>query len=75
MLLKLVLALIVPALLVILFTRVTYNKYVGLGLALALIVASIYKGYTDYLIVAIVDFVSLGLGFLYATKMGPKPKR
>lgn len=74
MLLKLLLALILPGVLVVLFTRVTYNYYVGLLLATALIAASIYKGYADSIFVIIVDIISLGAGFLYARNMGKRVK-
>ena len=36
-----------PGLLVLLFTRVTYNRYIGLALTVGLIAASVYKGYTN----------------------------
>jgi general stress protein CsbA len=64
-----IIALIVPALLVILFTRVTYNYYVGTLLTIALLVASYFKGYTDELHEYIADIVSLTVGFLYSQKM------
>ncbi|MEH7383557.1 DUF2198 family protein [Bacillus sp. JJ1533] len=74
MLLKLLLALILPGVLVVFFTRVTYNYYVGLLLAIALIAASIYKGYADSIFIVIADLISLGAGFLYARKMGRRAK-
>ncbi|MGD6778673.1 DUF2198 family protein [Sutcliffiella horikoshii] len=74
MLVKLVLALIIPALLVVLFTRVTYNLYVGTGLAAALILVSILKGHGNEWYVILVDVLSLVIGFLYAKKMVGKFK-
>ncbi|WP_404429279.1 CsbA family protein [Sutcliffiella horikoshii] len=74
MLVKLVLALIIPALLVVLFTRVTYNLYVGTGLAVALILVSIFKGHGNEWYVILVDVLSLVIGFLYAKKMVGKFK-
>ncbi|MFT4417009.1 CsbA family protein [Fredinandcohnia humi] len=74
MLLKFVLALILPGLLVILFTRVTYNHYVGLLLAAALMVVSIYKGFTHTTFIAIVDIISLAAGFWYAKGMGKRAR-
>ena len=65
------LALIVPALLVILFTRVTYNHYVGTLLT----VASYVKGYTDQLYEIVADIASLIVGFLYAKRMVEKQKQ
>lgn len=74
MLVKLVLALIIPALLVVLFTRVTYNLYVGTGLAVALILVSIFKGHGNEWYVILVDVLSLVIGFLYAKRMVGKFK-
>jgi general stress protein CsbA len=74
LLVKLVLALIIPALLVVLFTRVTYNLYVGTGLAVALILVSIFKGHGNEWFVIVVDVLSLVIGFLYARKMVGKFK-
>ncbi|MEK5441131.1 CsbA family protein [Fredinandcohnia sp. FSL W7-1320] len=72
MLLKLLLALILPGVLVVFFTRVTYNHYVGFLLVVALIVASIYKGYADSAIIIAADILSLGAGFMYARNMGKR---
>ncbi|RFB13660.1 DUF2198 family protein [Bacillus sp. HNG] len=72
---KLLLALILPGVLVVFFTRVTYNYYVGFLLAVALIAASIYKGYADSIYIIIADFISLGAGFLYARNMGKRAKK
>ncbi|KMJ58970.1 protein CsbA [Bacillus sp. LL01] len=74
MLVKLVLALIIPALLVVLFTRVTYNLYVGTGLAVVLILVSIMKGHGNEWYVMLVDIVSIAIGFLYAKRMVGKLK-
>ena len=71
MIVKLLLALILPFLLVILFTRVTYNHYVGTLLTVSLLLTSYYKGYTDSALVITIDLLSVFLGFLYARKMGP----
>lgn len=74
MLLKLVLALFIPALLVILFTRVTYSLYVGTGLAVVLIVVSIMKGHGNEWYVILVDILSITIGFLYSKRMVGKFK-
>ncbi|MGM9923922.1 MAG: DUF2198 family protein [Bacillus sp. (in: firmicutes)] len=55
-------AMTLPALLVYIFTRVTYNHFVGLALAVALIAASAYAGYTDTWLLIIVDACSLTFG-------------
>jgi len=72
---KLIAGLILPGLLVVLFTRVTYNRYVGLILTSALIVASAYKGYTHSWPLIIIDAFSLTAGFWYAGKMTKKHKK
>ncbi|MBV7505784.1 CsbA family protein [Bacillus sp. sid0103] len=62
-------ALILPGLLVLLFTRVTYNRVIGLILTVALIATSVYKGYTNSFMVIVVDAFSLTAGFWIADKM------
>ena len=64
--------LILPGLLVLLFTRVTYNRFIGLALTVALIAASVYKGYTNSFVLIVVDAFSLTAGFWLAAKMKPK---
>jgi len=69
MLLKIILAMFLPGLLVILFTRVTYNHYIGTLLALTLLVASVYRGYTDTVLIGTIDVISVIAGFLYSKRM------
>ncbi len=69
---KMVLALFVPALLVLLFTRITFNRYVALILAIALIAASVYAGYTSPPLIFVIDAFSLTVGFWLASKMKHK---
>ncbi|MGM0876754.1 MAG: DUF2198 family protein [Bacillota bacterium] len=69
MVLKAILALLLPCLLVILFTRVSYNHYVGTALTAALLIASYVKGYTDSPYIIALDITSLIVGFFYARKM------
>lgn len=69
---KVILALFIPALLVILFTRITFNRFVALALAIALIAASIYAGYTSPPIIFVVDALSLTVGFWFASQMMTK---
>lgn len=64
-----------PGLLVLLFTRVTYNRVIGLVLTVALIAASVYKGYTNTFLLIVIDAFSLTAGFWLAAKMKPKPVR
>lgn len=65
-------ALILPGLLVLLFTRVTYNRLIGLVLTVALIAASVYKGYTNTFLLIVIDAFSLTAGFWLATKLKPR---
>jgi general stress protein CsbA len=67
--------LIIPGILVLLFTRVTYNRYIGLGLTVALIAASVYKGYTNTWPLIIIDAFSLTAGFWLATKLRPNKEQ
>ncbi|PLR78170.1 DUF2198 domain-containing protein [Bacillus sp. V3-13] len=68
-------ALILPGLLVLFFARVTYSHVIGLVLTVALIAASVYKGYTDSFLLIIVDAFSLTAGFWYAKRMKQKIKK
>ncbi|WP_413307202.1 CsbA family protein [Bacillus sp. 1P10SD] len=65
-------AFILPGLLVLLFTRVTYNRLIGLVLTVALIAASVYKGYTNTFVLIVIDAFSLTAGFWLAAKMKPR---
>lgn len=68
-------ALILPALLVMLFARVTYNNVIGLVLTVALIAASAYKGYTHTWWLIILDAFSLTVGFWLSLRMSKKASR
>lgn len=72
---KLMLALFLPGLLVVFFTRVTFHHLVGLGLTIALIAASVYAGYTHNWVLYAADALSLTVGFWYATRMVKKARR
>ncbi len=72
---KIILAIFMPGLLVVLFTRVTYQHIIGLTLTVALIAASVFKGYTDSWILIIIDAASLTFGFWYSERMMKKAKR
>lgn len=75
MITKFFLSLLVPGLLVILFTRVTFNHIVGLILTVALIAAAVYAGYTNTWFLYIVNAASLTAGFWYATNMYNRSKK
>ncbi len=71
---QILLAIFAPALLVILFTRITFNHYVALILTVALFAASVYAGYTHRWWIYIIDGASLTIGFWYATHMRNRNK-
>ncbi|WP_338751496.1 CsbA family protein [Bacillus sp. FJAT-52991] len=66
---KIILAIFMPGLLVVFFTRVTYNQLLGLTLTVALIAASVYKGYTHTWTLIIIDAASLTVGFWLSNLM------
>ncbi|MEK3978370.1 CsbA family protein [Psychrobacillus sp. FSL K6-2836] len=66
---QIILAIFAPALLVILFTRITFNHYVALILTVALFAASVYAGYTHRWWIYMIDAASLTFGFWYSTHM------
>ncbi|KKB38688.1 DUF2198 family protein [Bacillus thermotolerans] len=66
---KILLAIFMPGFLVVFFTRVTLNHFMGLLLAVALIAASAYKGYTHTWPLIIIDAASLTFGFWLAGRM------
>ncbi|MFS0575458.1 CsbA family protein [Sporosarcina sp. 179-K 3D1 HS] len=72
---KLFLALFLPGLLVVFFTRVTFHHIVGLILTIALIAASVYAGYTHNWLLYAADALSLTVGFWYATRMVKNARR
>ncbi|HSI67129.1 MAG TPA: CsbA family protein [Planococcus sp. (in: firmicutes)] len=75
MLTKFLLSLLLPGLLVVLFTRVTFNHIVGLILTVALISAAVYAGYTNTWFLYVVNAASLTVGFWYATNMYKRAKK
>lgn len=66
---KLILAVFMPAILVVFFTRVTFHHVVGLILTVALIAASVYAGYTHNWLLYVADALSLTVGFWLAARM------
>jgi len=72
--LKYLCALVLPCLIVILFARVTYNRSLALVLTVALIAASVYKGYTDSFTLIIIDAFSLTVGFWYGERIKKRAK-
>lgn len=72
---KILSALILPALLVVFFARVTYNHVVGLVLTVALITASVYKGYTNTWLLIVIDAFSLTFGFWLSQRLKKMQKK
>lgn len=66
---QIILAIFAPGLMVVLFTRITFNHYVALVLTVALFTASVYAGYTHRWWIYVIDAASLTLGFWYSTNM------
>ncbi|MET0959316.1 MAG: CsbA family protein [Psychrobacillus psychrotolerans] len=66
---QIILAIFTPGLMVVLFTRITFNHYVALVLTVALFAASVYAGYTHRWWIYVIDAASLTLGFWYSTNM------
>ncbi|PID21859.1 hypothetical protein CSV61_06475 [Sporosarcina sp. P3] len=66
---KLLFAMLLPGILVVFFTRVTFHHVVGLILTVALIAASVYAGYTHNWMLYVADAVSLTVGFWFASRM------
>ncbi|MFJ8064120.1 CsbA family protein [Psychrobacillus sp. NPDC096426] len=72
---QIILAIFAPALLVILFTRITFNRYVALVLTVALFAASVRAGYTHRWWIYLLDAASLTVGFWYSTKRKKTKKK
>lgn len=66
---QIILAIFAPGLMVVLFTRITFNHYVALVLTVALFAASVYAGYTHRWWIYVIDAASLTLGFWYSTNI------
>lgn len=66
---KFLMALLIPGLLVVLFTRITFKQSVGLALSVALMAVSVYAGFTHPPVLYVVDAISLTIGFWYSNQM------
>lgn len=73
--LKYLSALLLPGFMVMFFTKVAYNHILALVLTVALIAASVYKGYTDSFLLIVIDAFSLTLGFYFANQMMKRNKK
>ena len=72
---QIILAIFAPALLVVLFTRITFNRYVALLLTVALFAASVQAGYTHRWWIYILDAASLTVGFWYSSRSKKTKKK
>ena len=72
---KFLLALLLPGFMVVFFSKIVYNQYLGLILTVALIAASVYKGYTDTTTLIVIDAFSLTAGFYFANQMAAKRRK
>ncbi|PLT29074.1 CsbA family protein [Peribacillus deserti] len=72
---KVLSALFLPGLMVMLFTRVSYNQIVALILTVALIAVSVYKGYTNSWLLIVIDAFSLTAGFWLSNNFIKKKKK
>ena len=61
-------ALFFPGLLVILFSKATYYPFIGLVLTVALIAASVYRGYTDTFLLIVMDAFSMTIGYMISRR-------
>ncbi|MBO0992175.1 CsbA family protein [Bacillus sp. SD088] len=62
-------AIFIPAILMVLFTRVTYRRSVGFFLTLALIIVSAYKGYIHGWGLIAIEAASLTIGLFITDRM------
>ncbi|MBC1474998.1 CsbA family protein [Listeria grandensis] len=66
---QLISAFIFPGLLVIILSRITYHRFVGLGLTVILIAVSARLGFTNTWWLIFIDAISMTIGFFLATHM------
>lgn len=59
----LILALFLPCLMVIVFTQITQNKWIGFLISVIIIGASVYKGFFQNEWIIFLDVISLVVGF------------
>ncbi|WP_239750370.1 DUF2198 family protein [Mammaliicoccus sp. H-M34] len=58
-----ILALFLPCLMVIIFTQIAQNKWIGLLVSSITIGVSVYKGFFNDEVIILLDVVSLVIGF------------
>nr|WP_263313997.1 CsbA family protein [Mammaliicoccus sp. Marseille-Q6498] len=58
-----ILALFLPCLMVIIFTQIVQNKWIGFFVSTIIIGASVYKGFFHNEIIILLDVISLVVGF------------
>lgn len=67
-------ALLIPAIVAVVFTRVTYNKYVSLGLAL-LFMWAIFGGLDHPIHLILLTILSALIGFYFSSKIQKQNKK
>lgn len=72
--LEVIFSLIIPILLILLFTRVTYNKYVGIILTVVLMIVA-FDGLERTVLVQITGIIGILLGYYLSKKPFKKTKR
>ncbi|RBW71181.1 DUF2198 family protein [Bacillus taeanensis] len=71
---EILVAIAVGALLPLFFTRITYNKYVGIVLSLVLLTA-VFDGFHRSLSIQMIALVSVIVGFYFSIRIEKKLKR
>ncbi|HLU23011.1 DUF2198 family protein [Lederbergia graminis] len=72
---KLISAIFLPAIIMVFFTRVTYNRVVAFILTVALIIVSAHRGYIDTWWLIVIEAGSLTIGLYIANEMKKKKQK
>ncbi|WP_313431776.1 DUF2198 family protein [Siminovitchia terrae] len=72
---KILSAIFLPALMMIFFVRITYNRFVSFLLVVALIIVSAYNGYLHKWWLIIIEAASLTLGLFIVNLMKNKRRK
>ncbi|GIN89168.1 hypothetical protein J6TS1_11030 [Siminovitchia terrae] len=72
---KILSAIFLPALMMIFFVRITYNRFVSFLLVVALIIVSAYNGYLHKWWLIIIEAASLTLGLFIVNQMKNKRRK
>lgn len=72
---KILSAIFLPALMMIFFVRITYNRFVSFLLVVALIIVSAYNGYLHKWWLIIIEAASLTLGLFIVNQIKNKRRK